>query len=364
MPKRELSTVGDHFFVGLRPTPALDSRDRALLSDLRPAGVILYKSNFRHGVPYRDWLETHEKLIADVRRAVGRDRMFVAIDHEGGRVCRTPAPITRFSYAADWANRAAAVGEAMGRELASLGINLNFAPVLDIHSNPANPVIGVRAFGTSSDTVSASALAFMAALQKEGVLACGKHFPGHGDTDKDSHYALPVLHQDLNALYARELKPFIAAIAAGIPMLMTSHILLPKTDSEPVTLSQRFIAELLRKGLGYQGVVVSDDIGMQAVSSIFDDPTAAVRLLLAGSDMMMVCAHWTDTERCRSFAEAIAAAEVNGTLPESVTAPSKQRIRALLARTPQHGVAALSEAVFREHRSAGPLYAAETVEVV
>ena len=200
MTNSELEAVGDHFFVGLRPTTELDARDRALLADLKPAGVILYKSNFRHGEPYRDWLEGHERLIAAVRRAVGRERLFIAIDHEGGRVCRTPAPITRFSYASDWADRAAEVGRAMGRELASLGINLNFAPVLDIHSNPANPVIGARAFGTTSDAVIGAALAFVAAMQKEGVMACGKHFPGHGDTDKDSHYALPVLQQDIASL--------------------------------------------------------------------------------------------------------------------------------------------------------------------
>src|ERR1700736_3782562 len=187
MSTTDISAAGDHFLIGLRPSVRLHERDRALLADLRPAGVILFKSNFQHDLPYEQCLETHLELIAAVREAVGRDRIFIGIDHEGGRVCRTPAPITRFSYAARWAAQAAAVGHAMGGELASLGVHLNFAPLLDIHSNPANPVIGARALGTTSEQVTAAALAFMAGMQAQKVLACGKHFPGHGDTDTDSH---------------------------------------------------------------------------------------------------------------------------------------------------------------------------------
>ncbi len=361
----DISQAGDHFLIGLRPTTELHERDRALLTDLRPAGVVLFKSNFLHDQPYERWLEVHSKLIADVRAAIGRDRIFIGIDHEGGRVCRTPAPITRFSYAARWPAQAAAVGRAMGVELASLAVNLNFAPVLDIHSNPANPVIGARSFGSTSEQVTAAALAFMSALQSERVLACGKHFPGHGDTDTDSHHELPVLHQDLAALRARELKPFGAAIAAGIPMLMTSHLLLPELDPvEPVTLSRRFGQELLRGELRFKGVVVSDDIGMHAVSRMFDDPTAAVRLMLAGTDLMMVCAYWTDTDRCRGFAEAIITARQRGILAADAEAQSRARVHSLLLRAPQNSVTALSADVFEAHRHAGPLFGAETAEVI
>src|SRR5580692_10375534 len=133
----DLASVGHHFMLGLRPTTTLDPLDRALLGDLKPAGVVFFKSNFPHDLPYAAWLESHAALIADIREATGRERLFIAIDHEGGRVCRTPPPITRYAYAARWAGQAARVGRAMGRELASLGVNLNFAPVLDIHTNPA-----------------------------------------------------------------------------------------------------------------------------------------------------------------------------------------------------------------------------------
>ena len=365
MTKPDISSVGDHFLIGLRPSVRLHERDRALLAALRPAGVILFKSNFAQDQPYERWLEEHGRLIADVRATIGRERIFVGIDHEGGRVCRTPAPITRFSYAARWAGQAAAVGHAMGVELASLGVNLNFAPVLDIHSNPANPVIGARAFGSTGEEVTAAALAFMAALQEEKVIACGKHFPGHGDTDTDSHRELPVLERDLAGLRARELVPFRAAIQAGIAMLMTSHLLLPRLDPlDPVTLSHKFGQEILRGELGFNGVVVSDDIGMHAVSPLFDDPTTAVRLLLAGTDLMMVCAYWTDTDRCRGFAEALIRARQQGIIPAAMAAQSRERIHSLLRRTPQNAVTPLPAGVFARHRGAGALFSAETAEVI
>jgi beta-N-acetylhexosaminidase len=365
MTKTPISAVGDHFLIGLRPTVRLHERDRALLADLRPAGVILFKSNFLHDQPYEHWLRVHGKLIAQVRETLGRERIFIGIDHEGGRVCRTPAPVTRFAYAARWAGQAEAVGQAMGIELASLGVNLNFAPVLDIHSNPANPVIGARAFGSTSEQVTTAALAFMRGLQAQNVLACGKHFPGHGDTDTDSHRELPVLNRDLEGLRARELKPFRAAVDAGIPMIMTSHLLLPKLDpTEPVTLSRKFGQEILRGELGFQGVVVSDDIGMHAVSRMFDDPMAAVRLLLAGTDLMMVCAYWTDTDRCRGFAEAMISAQEQGIISAEAAAQSRDRIHSLLMRAPQNAVIPLSPEVFQRHQGAGAVFTAETAEVI
>lgn len=359
----DISCVGEHFIVGLRPSPQLDPRDRALLAELRPAGVVLFKSNFAQGEPYERWLAIQRRLIADVRAAIARERLFVAIDHEGGRVCRTPAPITRFGYAAQWASQAGAVGEAMGRELASLGCNLNFAPVLDVHSNPNNPVIGPRAFGRTVAEVSAAALQFIPALERQGVLACGKHFPGHGDTSQDSHLELPVLQQDLGALRERELKPFAAAIRAGVSMLMTSHILLPRIDANaPVTLSQVFNRQLLREEMGFEGVVVTDDIGMGAVAKLFAEPQAAVQLLKSGADLIMMCSYFADTGRCRDLAAAVLEAERQGTLPQAAAA--RARVQALLARTPQNAVTALSATELQQHRGAGALFQADTAEVI
>jgi beta-N-acetylhexosaminidase len=360
-----IAAVGDHFIVGLRPSPVLHERDRALLQDLRPAGVVLYKSNFRHDLPYEAWLESHSRLIDDIRCAVGREKLLIAIDHEGGRVCRTPLPLTRFNYAAHWPHRAAEVGSAIGRELVSLGINLNFAPVLDIHTNPANPVIGERAFGTSAEDVIAAALPFMHAMQAKGVMACGKHFPGHGDTNIDSHLGLPTQRIDLKSLLEREVEPFAAAIDAGIGMLMTSHILFPDIDPEaPVTLSRKFLTEILRERLGFSGVVVSDDIGMGAMNGFFDAPSAAVRFFAAGADMLMVCNHFTDSDRARNFAKAMIAALKDGQLPAALLERSRLRIDAMLSSVQMNPVRALSLDELLTHAAAGALSEAATVEVV
>jgi beta-N-acetylhexosaminidase len=360
-----IASVGNHFLIGLRPSPVLDDHDRALLGDLRPAGVILFKSNFRHVLPYKTWLESHARLIADIRAATGRERMIVAIDHEGGRVCRTPPPITRFAYAAQWAGQAEQVGRAMGRELASLGVNLNFAPVLDIHTNPANPVIGERAFGQTADSVIAAALPFMQAMQAEKVIACGKHFPGHGDTSIDSHLGLPSQKLGLDALRARELQPFAAAIDAGLSMILLAHMLYPAVDPDaPVALSRRFATNILREELGFAGVAVSDDIGMGAMKGLFDSPDAAVRLIESGCDMVMICAHFTDSGRARGFAHAILAAAEEGRLDPALLARSRARIENLLVRTHTNDVELLPQDVFRAHAGAGALYEAATVEVV
>lgn len=358
-------SVGEHFILGLRPTTTLDDADRALLSELRPAGVILYKSNFRHDLPYEGWLEALDRLLRDVRAAIGREKLFVGIDHEGGRVCRTPKPITRFAYARHWAERASDVGRAMGVELASLGVNLSFAPVLDVHSNPKNPVIGERAFATDPEAVTRAALAFADALGEAGVLACGKHFPGHGDTSQDSHYALPVVDRDLDGLRARELVPFAAAAKAKMPMIMTAHVMFPPVDREvPATLSRRFVHGILREELGFGGVVVSDDIGMNAVSKIFDDPRAAAKLLASGTDLLMVCSHFTNTGRARGFAESIEKALASGELDRAENEASCARVRSLLERTPQHAVRRLDDVVLAQHRTAGAQFEAATVEVV
>jgi beta-N-acetylhexosaminidase len=365
MSDADLSSVGDHFMIGLRPGTTLDDRDRALLGDLRPGGVILFKSNFVHGAPYDQWLEVHAKFIDSIRRAAGRDRLFIAIDHEGGRVCRTPPPITRYASAAWWGETAREVGEGMGRELASLGLNLNFAPVLDINSNPANPVIGERAFGRTPEEVISAALPFIAGMETHGVMACGKHFPGHGDTKADSHYELPFLDLSPEELEARELKPFVAAIRAGIEMIMTSHIVFTTIDKEsPATLSRKLTHDLLRSKCGFNGVIVSDDVGMHAMDGLLGAPDSALRFLAAGNDVLMITSHWTDTERTRVFARSLLTGRQSGLIDEAALDESRDRVRSMLSRTPQNAVQALTDDDFEKHRHAGPLFSGATVNVV
>jgi len=195
-----------------------------------------------------------------------------------------------------------ALGEDTGQRLAAVGFNLDFAPVLDVDTNPENPIIGARAFGQTAAAARDHALAFAAGLAAAGVLPCGKHFPGHGDTDVDSHLALPVLRHDRARLDAVELLPFRGAVAAHLPLLMTAHIVYAALDPDlPATLSSRVVPELLRGELGYEGVVVSDDLEMRAIADRFAPEAIAAGAVAADLDLLLVC-------RDLALAEALAAA--------------------------------------------------------
>lgn len=222
----------------------------------------------------------------------------IAIDQEGGVVQRIKAPATqwppmmsfdRFAPPED-AQLAREVGRAMGLELRALGIDIDFAPVLDVHTNPANPIIGDRAFGTEPAAVARRALAFAAGLADAGILACGKHFPGHGDTQTDSHLELPWVRHDRARLDAIELSPFAQAAAAQLPMLMTAHVMFPAYDDRvPATMSPALIDGVLRQRLGYQGLVVSDDLDMAAVAREHGAEATTRAAVSAGCDVVLVC---------------------------------------------------------------------------
>jgi beta-N-acetylhexosaminidase len=180
-------------------------------------------------------------------------------------------------------------GRVLGRQLRALGVSIDFAPVLDVDSNPENPVIGDRAFGPDPAAVIRFALPFAEGLHEAGVASCGKHFPGHGDTDLDSHLALPRVVHARNRLDAVELAPFRAAIRA-LPAMMTAHVIYDALDpGVPATLSHRIVTGLLKEELGYGGVVISDDLEMRAVSERFGVVDAGVRAIEAGCDALLVC---------------------------------------------------------------------------
>lgn len=220
--------------------------------------------------------------------------LLIAVDQEGGRVARLKAPVlplppmSRLAALGDAAlvRRAAA---ALGGQLRALGFTMDFAPVLDIDTNPANPVIGDRAFGRDAASVVEHALAFSDGLLDARLLSCGKHFPGHGDTHLDSHLALPRLAHDRARLDAVELAPFRAA-KGRVPSLMTAHIVFEALDARlPATLSERVITGLLREELGYDGLIISDDLEMKAVADHYDAGDAACRAIAAGCDTVLVC---------------------------------------------------------------------------
>ena len=314
--------IGRLFIVGI-PAPQLDSATERILERLGVGGVILFRRN----------VETPAQIAAlTVAIHALPSHPLVAIDHEGGRVMRLAEPFTPFPPAAavgrtgdpDLAFR---VGYAMAEELASVGIDLNFAPVLDVHSNPANPIIGDRAFGSDPALVAELGVALMRGLLAGGVIPCGKHFPGHGDTETDSHLELPVVRRSRVQLDEIELEPFRTAITADIPMLMTAHVLYPGLDAiHPATLSRAILTDLLRTELRFDGVVVSDDLEMRAISDHSDIGAAAVATLQAGADALLVC---QQLARAEHAIEAVRRAVADGSLSSTAIRSALQRMERL-----------------------------------
>ncbi|HTR52261.1 MAG TPA: beta-N-acetylhexosaminidase [Kofleriaceae bacterium] len=276
---------------------------RARLDAGRAGATVLFKRNLvysRDGAgPELCDLDALEALVRELHRAAPDGApALVTVDQEGGLVQRVREPATRWPpmFAHDGlpvgedAAVAEAVGRALGDELRALGFDVDFAPVLDVHTNAQNPVIGERAFGRDAETVTRRALAFARGLDAAGVIACGKHFPGHGDTDTDSHLELPRVDHDWDRLERVELEPFRRAAAAGLPMIMTAHVVFAALDRErPATLSPAVVGGLLRERLGFRGVVVSDDLDMKAISAHFGADHAAVAAVRAGCDVLLLC---------------------------------------------------------------------------
>lgn len=231
----------------------------------------------------------------------------IAVDQEGGRVARLGAPVLELPAmrrlgALDDPALTERAARALGDELAALGFNLDFAPVCDVDSNPANPVIGDRSFAPTPEAVAVHAVAFARGLRAAGVLACAKHFPGHGDTTTDSHLELPVLPHDRARLDAVELPPFRAAVAAGVDVVMTAHVVCRGVDAErPATLSPKLLG-ILKQEMGFRGMLVSDDLNMKAIGISVGD--AAVQAIAAGCDAVLVCRHDSFMDEARRSLEA------------------------------------------------------------
>ena len=272
------------------------------------------------------------RLNRDIQ-AAAHGPVLVTVDHEGGRVQRfrgegfPDLPSGReLGEAGPEAARAA--GLAAARHLRAVGFTMNLAPVLDVDSNPANPVIGARAFSRDPAHAAACAVAYAQGLRAGGVHACGKHFPGHGDTNLDSHLDLPRLPHDMARLEAIELVPFRAAARAGIEAIMTAHVVFEALDpSVPATLSRTVVTGLLRERLGFDGLVLTDDFEMQAIADRFELGEAAVRSIEAGCDVVLAC-HRLD--RQHRIIEAIAQAIESGRIPEPRIRDSQKRLQRLL----------------------------------
>lgn len=293
--------------------PELDPGTRDRIGDGECGAVVLFKRNLRFAnaggaVPTGEVCDLDHliDLNRSLHGAAPSDApLLIAIDQEGGTVQRVRAPATHWppmlSHAGhrppDDETLAEAVGLALGRELAALHFDIDFAPVLDVHSNEANPVIGQRAFGRDADEVIRRALGFARGLASAGLLSCGKHFPGHGDTTTDSHLELPRIDHPLDRLERIELAPFAAAAKVGLPMLMTAHVVFSALDADvPATLSKKVVTDLLRDQLGYHGVIVSDDLDMKAIADHFGIADAAVLAIEAGCDALLLCKDETNQQ--------------------------------------------------------------------
>ncbi|MEU5118976.1 glycoside hydrolase family 3 protein [Streptomyces asoensis] len=265
-----------------------------------------------------------------------RDDVLVAIDEEGGDVTRLEVrtgssfPGNHALGAVDDVSLTQEVAAELGRRLARCGVNLNWAPSADVNSNPANPVIGVRSFGADPHLVARHTAAYVTGLQSAGVAACTKHFPGHGDTAVDSHHALPRIDADPAVLAERELAPFRAAIAAGSRAVMSAHILVPALDpARPATLSPRVLTTLLREELGYDGLIVTDGMEMQAVAATYGIERGSVLAIAAGADAICVGGGLADDETVRRLRDALITAVRAGELPEQRLADAARRVREL-----------------------------------
>ena len=234
-------------------------------------------------------------LAFDVRNLGIERPAWVGIDQEGGRVARLRSPFTEWPAMAalgksDDPVLARKFAVALATELAAVGISLDYAPVLDIHTNPKNPVIGDRALGEKPEVVAKLGRVIIEELQRAGVAACGKHFPGHGDTATDSHVELPIVEHPPDRLRAVEFVPFKTAIEAGVAFIMTAHVLVTSIDDErPATLSKKIVQAILREELGFKGVIVSDDLEMKAIVNSYTPGEAAVAAIGAGCDAILMC---------------------------------------------------------------------------
>ena len=313
MPLATRRDIGQ-YLIGSLPAASIPVELRSLAREFDLGGVILFSRN----------IEAPEQVaeLAAESEALGRELpAWVSVDQEGGRVARLKEPFTRWPPMAtlgragtDSEQLAERFAAALATELLAVGITLDYAPVLDIHTNPKNPVIGDRALAERAEDVAKLGRVIIRTLQAAGLAACGKHFPGHGDTSTDSHFELPLVEHPPDRLRAIEFEPFRAAVAEQVAFIMTAHVLVPAFDpNRPASLSPEIVQKLLRDELKYEGVIVSDDLEMKAISARHDVPDAAVDAIRAGCDAILVCSGDIDLQG-RTL-EALVRAVETGRIP-------------------------------------------------
>lgn len=331
--------VGQLFMVGFEDTPQkkatqVNQHAESLVKDYHVGGVILFGRNISSTKQIVELTNDLQKLALSEQPQIP---LLISIDQEGGKITRIREGITVFpgnmplgaTRDPQLARQAAHV---MGKDLYDLGVHLNFAPVMDVNNNPKNPVIGVRSFGSDPHLVAEMGVAMIQGFHDAGIFTAVKHFPGHGDTSVDSHISLPTIHHDRKRLEEVELVPFKKAIEAGTDFVMTAHVTFPAiepTPGLPATLSKRVLTDLLRNELGYQGVIITDDMEMGAIANQFGTGEAAVQAIEAGADMILVC---HTLEKQKDAILAIRKAVEDGRISEERINESVKRILELKAK--------------------------------
>ncbi|MCX5860594.1 MAG: beta-N-acetylhexosaminidase [Deltaproteobacteria bacterium] len=326
--------IGSLFMVGFNGT-SLTNELRELIDDLRPAGVILFSRNVQ--APLQIALLNRDIQVHALKSRP--EGIFIGVDQEGGRVRRLNAPFTVFPSALELAfsdhpiEAVQNYGSVTAHELRLVGFNTNFVPVLDIvcdsHSDRQS-VIGDRSYGHNPSTVTSLGRIVIEAMRSGGIIPCCKHFPGHGGTTVDSHHDLPVDNRALAAIQAWDLIPFDSAVAMKVDMVMTAHVSFPELDPlAPATLSQRVIGGILRDKMGYDGVVITDDLDMGAVTRNYSTTEAALKSFMAGADLLLVC---NSLEKSFSARSRILEAIEQGEIPRGRVRESLKRIRRLKER--------------------------------
>jgi len=283
--------IGQMFQVGFSGAE-ITSGISEMIRDYHVGGIIYFRRNIKS---LRQVSKLSNELQAiSIKQRVGLPLM-ISTDQEGGIVHRliggTHFPGSMVLGATKNTELAERMGQAIAKELKTVGINMDFAPVLDVNCNSLNPVIGVRSFGEDPFWVAKLGVAFIKGVQAEGVIACGKHFPGHGDTVADSHLTLPIVKHDRNHLEKVEFYPFMKAIQAGVDSIMTAHVCFPSIEPKediPATLSYNVLTNLLRKELGYTGIIITDCMEMKAIADSFGTSEGAIMSIKAGSDAVLV----------------------------------------------------------------------------
>ena len=324
----KLSNAAGQLLVGGFDGKEIPADFEALVRAGQVGGAILFSRNISDLDQCRD-------LVRALRTLPAPAPLMISVDQEGGRVARLKAPFPelppyRVFGTSGGPDAARAAGHLLATALKVIGFHQDYAPILDVDSNPANPVIGDRSPSADPEVVARLGVAFIEGMQSAGVAACGKHFPGHGDTDLDSHLALPRLAHSLDRLEQIELIPFRAAVAADVACIMSAHIVFSALDPHhPATLSPHVLTPLLREKLGYRGVIVSDDLEMKAIADHYGIEDTVVMAVAAGCDQLLICHQPSLVERAH---RALVDAASSGRLPPDRLLEAADRVGRLKAR--------------------------------